>query len=823
MGLFSSSSKTYVSTVTYPMGSDDPDDRVDYAKYVVLNAILQNKNITESLTRSIQQSRGMQLRRAYAYARDYYYYGLPYSGTLFIQTPDQEAIRAVLSALYTPADIYVLTSSVTLTDFTYWAEEYLTRTYGYDRLLGMLLAPPQGVEADAAISYDITTGGIIQILLVNEDGETHLIQYKPMNMASQKIYLHAIYRLITAFPTSTKTESHPTVEGEVNTVSTTVSIVDLVGESQEKTTVVTTTVDSGTTTVVTVEQVRVLSRPQYFFYQLGAGNFPVFDAWLSGQIIDLEEEPDPDHLVGSPYFPSLPLRIDNKDVSTTSQAKATELYKTSKKLLDKVGVNFDEIAAKINQNPQVSEIDFAYVQFGVALNTKTPECKQYIFKFMEMLQDLTFTSKAQMDAWVDQHQETLNEMVDDGLVDEEGGKGGPGGKVPVNGSGSYKGFTSPPLNKLQIYDRESRTKKTALDIELQWQYIDKTVKAGVVVLGAKIGDCTVQMTGSRTEYKVMFDFVVDNSIFVVRRQLTENTYEEISVGGLVYINHVYKDKIVAISAWDALMTADEEGFILPLNQDVLKDMSLLQVTQLSSDCLFVTLNCYKVVKKKWYQKGFFAVLMVIVAIVLLVVSWGASAPVSGSMIGMAIGALVAVGISVTIAMIIVATLTILVGMIISMLLTPVLSDVFGTTWGPVIATIVSALAMNWAATGNLAASSAQFTQLSAANIIRGSMAVVDAYGRRLQGEVLDTYGEIKELQSEEQLRMEEIERLTKENLGTHLDIIDLPGYINSTALRFESAGDFLTRTLMTGSDVANITRGLIEDFVEVGLYLPTNA
>ena len=43
---------------------------------------------------------------------------------------------------------------------------------------------------------------------------------------------------------------------------------------------------------------------------------------------------------------------------------------------------------------------------------------------------------------------------------------------------------------------------------------------------------------------------------------------------------------------------------------------------------------------------------------------------------------------------------------------------------------------------------------------------------------------------------------------------------NATNLIFESSNDFLRRTLITGSDVCDITSGMIENFADVGLMLP---
>jgi hypothetical protein len=314
------------------------------------------------------------------------------------------------------------------------------------------------------------------------------------------------------------------------------------------------------------------------------------------------------------------------------------------------------------------------------------------------------------------------------------------------------------------------------------------------------------------------EMIVDGSSLVAQRQVDADTYEEIEISGFVHINNIYLGKAVFVTAWDAFNEPDEEGFLLPLNEQMLREMSIPVVTQMSYDCIHMVLNCYKVVKKKWYQQGWFAILLIIIAIIILVVSWGTAAPAAQSLIGMGI-AMLGGGM---IAMIIMATVTVLAGMMLAKILTPVFTDIFGETWGPIIAAIVSMFAMNYAATGTLLGNMTTM-QLDAKTIIQGSMSALNMYGKYMEGKIagLDVNGQIEALKTEYEARTEEIKKLTKENLGTNTDMIDIQGMIDATSAKFEGPESFFRRTLITGDDVCNITRGLIEDFVEVGLQLPT--
>lgn len=809
MGLFSSSSKTYVSSVTYPLGDDDPAKRVDFAKYVVLNSILQDVNISRSLTSAYMGGGGMNLKRTFNYARDKYTQGLPEGGMLYAESPDRTVVTNILETLEPGAQVYLSTATVAIADFTFWAERYLAQTYGYDRTTLTFTQPPDGVAATAVVSYDVERTGAIRILFMNPNNTSKILTYYPKDLQSQALYLHSVYQIVRNFPTEVTTTTRPSEAGDTAGVTTTNVLVERASEIQQTITKTTITISGGNTTTEVEKKVSSMSRPKYFLYRLGSGTYPTLDA--------LRNTTGPGSIT-SPFYPAIPLRIDNVDY-TSAAYSSKPLYETSEALLKQMGVSLGDIATNLMSNASINEIDFAFIQFGVALNSRTPECKKYIYEFLEMLSSLTAFSKAEFDAWETAHVMTIANMQADG-----GDPAAAGTQVPTDFGGSTGGiddygFGSPPTNILKIFDPSFGERTKALDIFLQWQWIDTTQHAGVISATAKPGDVLVGTSGSADLMELLGGMVLDKSIFFAVRQIDEGTYEKITISGLTHTNNVYKDKQVIITAFDAMNVATEEGFILPLSRQVLDVMSMKDVTQMSYDCMHLVLNSYQVVKKKWYQTGIFKVLLIIVAIVLTVLAVAVPSPASAAFIKTAAGIVSILGVSGLVAVFILATVTVVAGMVLTKVLTPVFINAFGEKWGRVLAVIAVALTMNYASTGKLLGNLLT-TPLTATKLIQGSISVTNLYSQYLTGSMieLDVNGKMKVMQEDYDKRMDEIQKLSDELLGSTA-LIDIQGFLDKNEYQ-ESPLVFLSRTLMTGSDVAEITFGQISGMAEVGLQLP---
>ncbi len=753
MGLFSSKKKTYVSSVAYPMGEDEGAGKTDYLKYTVLNATLQNRPIAESITQGYLRGQGMSLRNAYGYARDHYAHGVPTSGTRFMESPDRSVLEAVLAPKHRGASLDFLTVVVGTGDFEWWAEQYLAKEYGYDRVSGEFDRPPKGVHRQAAVAYDLEPDGLVRILLMNPDaGQVHVVNFRPTDFRLMSDYVHACYQAVQHYISADSTQTRPAEPGETETSSITTHEVVRAGEIQVTTTRVHTTIAGDTATVRTRKEVVVRSRPHYFLYRLGAGTHPSLDAW--SQVSSL----------ASPYYPSVPLRVDNVDM-TSEDKRHTPLYKTSKKLLDRVGIDLDSVAANLNDNESIKDIDFAFVVFGVQLKTAAQEGKRYLYRYFEYLRSITSvtTTKTSFDRWVENHTQVQQQAM--------------GLRMGIQSTTRVSTGQPPAINKIEIYSTKERASN--YDIKLQWDYIDTRIHSGQVFPGAKIGDVDISMSGTRRQFQFsMLDLTLDSSLLYARRQLTEDTYEELEISGLYFENFIYKGKSISISAYDAFHDDEEEGFILPLNQQVLRSLSLREVTDLSYHCTHLVLNCYQVVKKKWYQRGIFKVVLVIAAIVITVMSWGADGG-STLMATLSMTAASAITTSAILVTYLAATIYVLSLMVIAAIFQKVGTNLFGEKIGSIIAAIATIVVGNIGAIGSTASTSVM--QLNAATILKGTMAVSQAYSAYAQGSLEEIQKEMLELQDSYKGEMKEIEELTRELMqGNNLDMLDIFGYMEAS-------------------------------------------
>lgn len=780
MGLFSSRKKTYVSSVAYPLGEDDGPKKQEFLKTTVMNAIMSESDISRSIARNYLNGQGIALRNAYRYARDKYAGGLPTSQGRYIDSFDLTELTAVLEQKHPIGEIEYNTVIAATADYEWWAEEYLADRYGYDRRAMEFDRPPAGVERTANVAYDLEADGRIKILLMNNDGSTQVITITPSGYVPMAEYVHCAYTLKQVFNTSPGTVVRDKAPGEVNSFSTTVTVVERTEEIQTTTTRVTITVDTpeaGKTTVLTESETVVLSRMKYFIYRLGKGTYPTLDALLNSAALAV------------PYFPAIPIRVDNKSVVTAAH-KNTDQYKTSKKFLDKLGIDIDDIAESVEDNPNIGDIDFAFIVQGVQLKVQSQEGKRYLFRFFQYLRNISAP-----DVTPAYHQQwgSLFDAISAALENQ-------------------RARTTPPkVNRLEIFT--ARDRKNNYDILLQWNYIDTTLQSGQVFPGAKPGDVHIGMQGGQVVRSFRWMNVeMESSILMARRQIDANTYEQLEISGLYYENFIYNGKSVSISAWDAFNDPDEEGFIIPLNQQILNDMPLKESTDLGYHCSHIVFNCYKVVKTKWYQRGIFKIILLVIAIVVTIFFPPAGASMIGSFIG---GATALTGLALAIA---VAVVYVLAVTVITNIVMKVATEIFGAKWGAIIATIVSFIAGNWQ---QIAQNGIRTFVLSAQNLINASGALLQAYGQYANGRVKDILAEMDGLEKQWEKKFNELEDLMEKMLGNNSHIIDIQQITEATNAKFfEKRSTFLGRTLLTGSDIAAITTGQIENFVESSLRLP---
>jgi hypothetical protein len=587
--------------------------------------------------------------------------------------------------------------------------------------------------------------------------------------------------------------SSETVDGVTTTIEITKDVVTPLWDHQE--------------TTSTIYRYESLALRKVFIYQVGSGN-DVLDA-LRGKGGNETE-----------YFPIIPLRIKNKRIDAS---KFDDIYPKCKRAYKlTTGQNMKGALDTIEDNEGIDDIDFAYLVHGVALNTTEKPGLRYIYQYLSNLipyQNTTAAEFAEFEAELEVYkirQERYQEWLD-----------GTRSKKPTVPS-----VTIPDMSKLNLStsrDSEFFRYRTSL----HWMNIDEEFHNGVAKKpsgnSAKKGDIfwTVKpnITAPITDFRTIQGLSGVGELKLNRVVLTwqheDDTYRTMTVVGMYHLNHVYKAKAVKITSRSAINDNDESGFILPLHYKSLKEISLHHFVQLAHSSRYIVFNAYDIVVTKWYQTGLFRILIsIVVSVAVALIN-----PAAAGLLGANIAVGTALGLSGTAAIIAGAVANAVAALALSYLISWGANAIFGETIGPIIAAIVTFVAFQAAAsffqTGSIALNMADL--FSPQNLLKLTDAVAGAIQGWARGEINDINVRTGTLTEKYEDQMDEIEKRTAELLGYSgivLDPLMIAQVLDNRLIKPESSESFLHRTLLTGSDIAEASVGVIGDFSRITLDLP---
>jgi hypothetical protein len=275
----------------------------------------------------------------------------------------------------------------------------------------------------------------------------------------------------------------------------------------------------------------------------------------------------------SRYYPIVPIRRNKNDLTDPS-LHGTELYKTSKRMLKMWNVDIDELAEGVNASPNINDVDHAYVITAIDIAADSQSVYSYLYEYFIYLSDRSDYFKGDFDTW-----------LLEGLEENE----------------------TPPVNTITVSDAGYR-------MDLSYNYITTEIKSGSI---GDVGLYEREVIASNRASSDYFDY--ETSQFIIRKQLTTNFYQEVLVYGLYHINYVYPNATVDTSLQDAFNSEDEKNnFLIPLNVDVSDNVSRYYSNELVYYSLRIVFNSKITKKLKWYETGFFQVVIKIVAVVLTV-------------------------------------------------------------------------------------------------------------------------------------------------------------------------------------------------------------
>ena len=527
-----------------------------------------------------------------------------------------------------------------------------------------------------------------------------------------------------------------------------------------------------------------------FIYKQGEGS-----ELLDGLIENSVEVPE--------FFPFIPLRIKNRSITHSNYEeifpKLKEVFKRSTG-----GENIEELLESIEDNDDIDDVDFCYLVYGVPLNTEEESSQAYIYEFLRGLIPYQNTTETEYQAWRKAREE------DSAFINPS--------STTIRLRGQRPSITDILKSFFTGFNASLN-----YDMRLTWITITEEFGIGKGKEDAKPGDYWFENLGDfewNPNASRSF-FIGRHENFALYRQRTEDSYSRLILRGLEHHNYVYGGKSVDIRMSEALDDSDESGFIIPMHYPTLKRLPIKAATQTALGSTLLVFNSYEVVRRRWYQRGIFRfVFSILVAVVLSI-----AMPGLGGILGsnLAVGA--SMGFAGTTALIVGAIANAVAAMVISVVIETVAVEIAGAKLGSIIAAIsmfmVFQFAANFHATGSMAINWGDM--MKAENLLQLTNSVAQAATRTAHEIIQDIQDDLSDMADDFSEKMDDIEKRTQEILGYSgvvLDPLMLFEMQENSELKAESRDTFISRTLLTGSDIAEVSNNMIGDFPRITLELP---
>lgn len=562
-----------------------------------------------------------------------------------------------------------------------------------------------------------------------------------------------------------------------------------------------------------------------FIYEVGSGN-ATLDALATEQdASDFQE-----------FFPFLPIRLNNVSI-LDAPYDTNGLYEETKKAYRRATTKkFDKLVEEVEDNESISDIDYAYIMYGVSLNVRENACRKYLYNFFLEMRQFQSSDETTLSTFLgdietyEQAQVDIQQWEDD--VNNDAGE-----YTEPEARPDVPTIHLPPLTSLNF--RTESELMPSYDIRLQWMHIEETQHSGVYTFTPVVGDPRdarkdeVQLvTGTPVAWDEEEGYITSEGNFTrtipqtiptleIYWQVDDANYRKLTIYGLVHWNYIYGGKAVRITSAEALDDFDISGFIVPLHYPTMKAMSIVDYTQMATANVHILFNSYEVTKQKWYETLLFKILLIVLILVVAVIlSPGSFAAGSGILGGnVAIGS--ALGLTGTAAIVAGVVANYLASIVISQLLQYLGTSIFGEKFGALFAALAGLVLSGGLSGGNI---------FSAQGLLQLTGALANGYAGWVRGDILEMNEQLQEEANAYEEQMDYINDLIAGLGGNDLNFNPLSltdssygnGRSGTGGYMPETADEFIRRTTMTGTEVVEITHSMIHNFVDIQQTLPRN-
>lgn len=762
MSIFGSRKKTYVFTTIQPLFEDESEDVLTNA---VVKGIISETGIVNSIKDSIIF--GNAYGDIYNYARSGdYYYGLPTDNLFNFAVQSTEGMKTLIETEVEGTEIEVGFIKLGPMDPFFKMYKYLRDTYQYNHVMNTLpsLSDAKGgtvyVE-NMFVVYDTSGDWYPTVSDPDVNPVGYQIPERKMMRYSETLPQSRYtpwYREMDAagiprpdfpafvFADSGGDEVIATIAWEVGGIKYTeeISLPLTLEELNEEYLMAKYFVRIGLVTYL-----------KYFQHKIGDPGYSSINALMTMTPADNTGE----------FMPFLPLRLNWQNLADDS-LKDTVAYKSSVRMFEKLGLDFVDIADKVNSNPDVDKVIQAILMSGIPTNTEDQLSIKYLYHFFQYLYTYTLRDAQRKEGDV-----VFNPHAKEGMsfvIKDEGfemaisyssifgkkdiGNFGPVGKY-------YRAFETKPFN-VQV-----------------WRWVQ-----------GRTGEESTRQLVTET---------IEVPVYVIRYQVNTTYYIEVGVEDLTV--HYKVDGMLVESK------ADDERTIIPVKYTIAQQhFSFFDRQRLFHKSLHLVFNSKQIVKLKWYQTGWFRAFMIVLNVILIIVTIGTYAPAAVA----TMAALMAGTLTLTIVLALLQNLLIMIAL--NLAVKYAVAEL-GVEFGIALAVVTAAVGLSDMST---------FSGLITPDTLLAVMDGANSGINKVTQEKMGQYNsELQEFQLMAETKMKELEELQKaldvKSIVDPFDIMDA-----NRGIRFgEDPTEFLIRTKVVGM-AAELSAHFTHNYVELALQLP---
>lgn len=717
----------------------------------IVTAVLTKQGITATLLKSTLNNIGSKIPQFHAYAKNDYTLALPTGKTRAIDSIDNADLALIIATdIGYPDGVLVSDNSYTTISPALMAQPYLLANRSYEPRQNEIYIFPDDMVFD-----DVWVEAGDNIELVSSDDLPKRVTIESILLSTDGLNAEIAYDLWLKLDSTWLLNSATYIESiSIPGVASIEWDLDYLFALYQK-------LDN---------QGSPLSEVYAWIYNLADGTYP--------SLYGVDNE-----LPADEFLPVVPIRYNNDDYTDISR-EADPLFITSKRLLKKINIDFEEMGVKLNANPSIADIDHAYVMFGVDLQSNNSASIQYLHKFFGYLYDLQLVDRIRF-------LDSLNDP-----------------SVNLTVGNSYRSAVGGVRN----------FEEYGLDLTIKHEYINSFLVDGTVDRGrpgdsrksfepytvmVPAGPGNMYGEGDGSDYVIPLVAQTRYKL-VLESQVAPNSIWRLEVHGLETKNSIYASRNHSIITTLADIAVDPENsnLIIPVQYRLAQELTMRQRNAFYADSALMVINSYQITKLKWYQRGWFKVILIIIVIIIIAYTGQAW------LMNLALKTGIDLAIYLAVSALVVAAMDMAFDWIV---------DEYGEKLG-IIGAIILAIAAIVLTQGRGTKAAMEFMMTTAQTMLQASTVLISSVNEFLIEEAVEITNEYADFTDKLEERNAELKTAT-DLLGMGRDINPLMFSGNRIRIVYETPRNMIQRTLRIADNTMYILHDEIPNFISNRLKL----